>query len=287
MDDYLHLKNVSFKYTGIGASQHDVLCDISLSLGKNECVAIVGQSGSGKTTLIQHFTGLLKPTGGQIHFYGRDIWAKSFKKSQLRKKIGLVFQFPETQLFEESVGKDIAFGTRNMGLAEIDIERRIEEAMVAVELDPQSFRDRSPFHLSEGEKRRVAIAGVLAMQPDMLVFDEPTAGLDPRSVQKFIAIVRRLRDAGKAVVVVTHNMDFVAEIADRIVALRTGQLVFDGPPPDLFPDAAGVREIGLERPSLMEALESWHGPLPPSLRGLFSFRDFELNIKKIAHSQDF
>ncbi|MBN1558928.1 energy-coupling factor transporter ATPase [candidate division KSB1 bacterium] len=284
MGNLLHLAGVSFKYTGIGASQQEVLTDITLSLGKNECVAIVGQSGSGKTTLIQHFTGLLKPTSGHIFFNDMDIWARSFRKSLLRRKIGLVFQFPETQLFEETVARDIAFGPRNLGLGEADIAQRVEEAMAALELDPRHFRERSPFRLSEGEKRRVAIAGVLAMQPDMLVFDEPTAGLDPKSVGRFIVIVRRLIDAGKAVTIVTHNMDFVAEVADRVIALRAGQLVFDGFPGELFTDADKIRNIGLQRPEIMDALASWHGPLSASLQGVYSFRELTARIKKIAHS---
>ncbi|MBN1464533.1 energy-coupling factor transporter ATPase [candidate division KSB1 bacterium] len=283
--EFLHLKGVSYKYSGIGASPQPVLRDITLSLGQNECVAIVGHSGSGKTTLIQHFTGLLKPISGQIFFNDANIWAKSFRKSLLRRKIGLVFQFPETQLFEETVGKDIAFGPRNLGLAEDDIAQRVESAMLALELDPHRFRDRSPFHLSEGEKRRVAIAGVLAMQPDMIVFDEPTAGLDPKSVGRFIATVRRLIDGGKAVVLVTHNMDFVAEVADRVIALRAGQLVFDGHPGDLFTNRERLRDIGLERPAIMDALESTSGR-GDSWQGVYSFREFESRVKKIAHSGD-
>ncbi|MBN1480994.1 ATP-binding cassette domain-containing protein [candidate division KSB1 bacterium] len=283
MDNYLHLKHLCFKYTGIGASTQDVLNNITLSLGVNECVAIIGQSGSGKTTLIQHFTGLLKPSSGYVFYGDQDIWAKSFRKSVLRKKIGLVFQFPETQLFEESVAKDIAFGPKNMGLQQVDIEQRVVEAMQAMELDPALFRNRSPFHLSEGEKRRVAIAGVLAMQPDMLVFDEPTAGLDPKSVQRFAMIVRRLVEAGKAIVIVSHSMDFVAEVADRVIALHAGKLVYDGNPCDFFADIKRLRDIGLERPSLLEALDTWHRPVPPFLQGVISFQEFQNKIKKFAH----
>lgn len=282
MDHYLHLQQLCFKYSGIGASPQNVLNNITLSLGKNECVAIIGQSGSGKTTLIQHFTGLLKPTSGHVFYHDQDIWTKSFRKSLLRKKIGLVFQFPEIQLFEESVAKDIAFGPKNMGLAASDIEQRVVEAMQAMELDPTRFRDCSPFHLSEGEKRRVAIAGVLAMQPDMLVFDEPTAGLDPKSVQRFAAMVERLKQAGKAIVIVSHSMDFVAEVADRVIALHNGTLVFDGNPFDFFSDDQRLQDIGLERPSLLEALESWPAPLPSFLHGVISFRELQNKIKKCA-----
>ena len=285
MSHYLHLQNISFKYSGIGASDQHVLRDISLSLGQNQCSAIVGPSGSGKTTLIQQFTGLLKPTSGRILYNDQDIWAKSFKKSLLRKKIGLVFQFPETQLFEETVAKDIAFGPKNLGLDETDIAERIIQAMRAVELDPAVFRDRSPFRLSEGEKRRVAIAGVLAMQPDMLVFDEPTAGLDPKSVQRFGAIVRRLKNSGKAVVIISHSMDFVAEVADRIIALSQGRLRFDGAPAEIFSDAEKLATIGLERPTILEALDSWKEILPTALQNMLSYHEFQDKIEKFAHSE--
>lgn len=286
MNHFLHLKNINFKYSGIGASQTDVLHDISFSLGANECVAIVGRSGSGKTTLIQHFTGLLKPTGGQVFFQNQDIWSKSFKKSILRKKVGIVFQFAETQLFEETVAKDIAFGPKNMGLDTDVVEARINEAMEAVELDPGVFRDRSPFRLSEGEKRRVAIAGVLAMQPDMLVFDEPTAGLDPKSVQRFAGIVDRLKFSGKSVVIVSHSMDFVSQVADRIIALRKGNLVFDGTPRDLFADTDTLFSIGLERPSLLDALDSWTHPVPPDIRHVLSLDELKIKLEKFAHLKD-
>ena len=174
-----------------------------------------------------------------------------------------------------------------MGLDVSTIERRVEEDMRAVDLDPHHFKDRSPFQLSEGEKRRVAIAGVLAMQPDMLVFDEPTAGLDPKSVRKFIAIVQRLRDSGKAVIIVTHNMDFVAEAADRVIALASGELVFDGAPTQFFSDTAGLLKIGLERPVISEALQSWDKTLPHFLDDVFSLQEFHKRIEKCAHSNDF
>jgi energy-coupling factor transport system ATP-binding protein len=287
MSHFLHLKNISFKYSGIGASPSDVLRDVSFSLGANECVAIVGRSGSGKTTLIQHFTGLLQPSSGQVLYDDADIWHKSFKKSVLRKKIGIVFQFAENQLFEETVARDIAFGPKNMGLGEADVESRINDAMQSVELDPETFRDRSPFRLSEGEKRRVAIAGVLAMQPDMLVFDEPTAGLDPKSVQRFAGIVGRLKTAGKSIVIVSHSMDFVAQVADRIIALRQGELVFDGTPRQLFADADKINSIGLERPSLLDALDSWAHPIPDDIKDVLSLEELKIKLEKSAHSTDF
>ncbi len=283
MEHILELRNITFKYQGIGASPRNVLNNISLKLGRIECVALVGPSGSGKTTLIQHFTGLLKPTAGQVLFHGRDIWSRRFNKAELRKRVGIVFQFPETQLFEETVEKDIAFGPRNLGVPADDIGRRVRDAMQAVDLS-EDFRQRSPFRLSEGEKRRAAIAGVLAMQPDMLVFDEPTAGLDPRGVQRFLDIVRRLLQS-KSIVIVTHNMDFVAEVADRVVALHDGSLMFDGSPRELFSDPQRVARMGLEMPTVSQVLAQ-RKSTPDFLKDVISFQEFKQRIyNKCAHLQ--
>jgi energy-coupling factor transport system ATP-binding protein len=273
---FLELDSISFKYEGIGGSQGHVLKDVSLQLGKKECVALVGPSGSGKTTLIQHFTGLLKPTSGRVLFQDQDIWARRYKKTELRKKIGIVFQFPETQLFEETVEKDISFGPQNLGVPAEEIERRVRDAMQAVDLSDK-FCSRSPFRLSEGEKRRAAIAGILAMHPEMLVFDEPTAGLDPQSVRRFSQIIRRLLDS-RSIVIVTHNMDFVADIADRVIALHSGSLVFDGPPHELFRDAHRVAEIGLEMPTLSQILAK-RLSTPEYLRDSISLQELEQKIE--------
>ena len=208
MSAKLQLINIAFKYKGIGASENYVLHDINLEFNKSECTAVVGPSGSGKTTLIQHFTGLLKPDVGKVLFNDVDIWSKKYSFQELRRKIGIVFQFPESQLFEETVYKDVAFGPTNLGVNASEIPDRVYAALEAVEIKPDKFKDRSPFKLSEGEKRRVAIAGILAMDPEMIVFDEPTAGLDPRGVRRMENLVERLIGAGKSVVLITHNMDF-------------------------------------------------------------------------------
>jgi energy-coupling factor transport system ATP-binding protein len=279
MSNSLKLDRIFFRYEGVVASQNDVLKGISLELGANECVAIVGPSGSGKTTLIQHFTGLLRPTGGTVTFNGQDIWARSFRQVELRKKIGLVFQFPEAQLFEETVEKDIAFGPINFGLPPAIIEERVLAAMQAVDLNPEYFRRRSPFRISEGEKRRVAIAGVLAMQPDMLVFDEPTAGLDPQGVQRFARMIKRLLNSGKSIVVVTHNMDFVAEVANRVLVLSRGELLFSGAPAELFSNLALVRQADLELPAVLQTLQEWEEPLPEEMRAILSYEQLVNYLK--------
>ena len=264
----LAFHNIFFKYTGIGGSRVYVLNDISFSIAQNESVAIVGASGSGKTTLIQHFTGLLKPTNGQVLFEGKDILGKKYPLAALRKRIGIVFQFPESQLFEETVFKDVGFGPQNLGFSAQQIEKTVKNSLRAVDLDPEEFGERSPFKLSEGEKRRVAIAGVLAMQPDVIVLDEPTAGLDPQGVRKIIDIIFRLLQNGKTVVVVTHNMDFVLSISTRVLVLEAGRLIFDEKPQQLFASKDILERTGLELPLLIQAQLEYGDNLPPRLKSL-------------------
>jgi len=268
----IEFKNVSFRYKGIGASDRLVLNDISFIIDRPECIGIIGHSGSGKTTLIQHFTGLLKPDSGTILVDGRDIFhAKSL--GELRKRIGLVFQFPEHQLFEETVEKDIAFGPKNLGYQGDELNARVHSAMEAVDLSPKKFSHRSPFKISEGEKRRAAIAGVLAMDPDMIVFDEPTAGLDARGVRTMQKIIRRLLAAGKTVVVVTHHMDFMAEICNRVMVLVEGAIAFDGNTRELFKNDTLLEYAGLELPSFLSALRDFPS-LPRELRHVSTFDEF-------------
>ncbi len=269
----LEVQNVTFRYTGIGGSDRTVLRNVSLRLGENECVAIVGPSGSGKTTLIQHFTGLLRPSSGQILVDGQDIWHRSFSQDRLRRRIGLVFQFPENQLFEESVAKDIGFGPQNLGLSAEASDERISAAMEAVYLDRKDFGHRSPFRLSEGEKRRVAIAGVLAMDPELVVFDEPTAGLDPKGIERMASIIKGLRSSGKSVVVISHNMDFVAQIADRAIVMLDGTIVYDGSPKSLFVNQDLLKSAGLLAPSLMTVLKDMQHLLPARFAAVASLEE--------------
>lgn len=276
----LLLEGVRYRYTGIGASDRMVLNDINLAIGGSGCTALVGPSGSGKTTLIQHFTGLLRPTAGRISVDGEEIWRKGFDQTRLRQRIGLVFQFPEAQLFEESVARDIAFGPHNLGWPPERIEGAVERAMRQVDLDPERFRERSPFQLSEGEKRRAAIAGVLAMEPEMIVLDEPTAGLDPRGVRGVEAMIERLLDAGRTVVVVTHNMDFVNNMAGRVLVMIAGRLVFDGPPEVLFADAVLLQAASLEMPHYLQERERRAAAWPAALRGAGSLRALQAIVRK-------
>lgn len=271
----LCLENLSFHYDGIGASDAAVLHDISFTLHDQVCTAIVGPSGSGKTTLIQHFTGLLKPSSGRVLVDGTDIWSKKYSFTRLRKRVGLVFQFPEVQLFEETVARDVAFGPQNLQLSEAEVQDRVHRALTVVGLDSPAFCDRSPFRLSEGEKRKVAIAGILAMQPEMIVFDEPTAGLDPVGVQNMVELLFSLLRQGTTPVFITHNMDFVAEAAQRVLVLLNGRVLFDGTPDALFHDAAVLAQAGLEMPEFFKAFQPYREQLPAYYHGAASFRQLQ------------
>ncbi len=281
MDFTLELKNVFFKYSGISGSDKNVLDNISLEFGKSECVAILGPSGSGKTTLIQQFTGLLKPVSGHVLFNGKDIWAKKFSFKELRRKIGLVFQFPESQLFEETVFKDIAYGPQKLGFTDSEIQLRTRNAMQAVGLDYDLFSSRSPFKLSEGEKRRAAIAGILAMEPGMVVFDEPTTGLDPGGIRRFEDIVNKLLNLGTSVVLITHNMDFVALVAQRVILMVKGRILFDGKPIDLFNNSNLMKASGIKVPGVVSFLKNLNKPLPGTINRSDGLNELLKRVKKI------
>lgn len=224
------------------------LDSIDLELCEGEFVGLIGHTGSGKSTLIQHLNGLLKPSSGRVLLDGKDIWEKDSDIRQVRFKVGLVFQYPEYQLFEETVAKDIAFGPRNMGLAEEEIEERVREAAAFVGIDEESL-EKSPFELSGGQKRRVAIAGVIAMRPEVLILDEPTAGLDPRGRNEILGRIQEYHRATNAVVVlVTHSMEEAARYADRIIVLDDDGIHCSGTPAEVFARAGELEEIGLDIP---------------------------------------
>ena len=221
---------------------------MNLTVMPGEFVGIIGHTGSGKSTLIQHLNGLLKPTAGHVYLDGKDIWAEPKKIRQVRFQVGLVFQYPEYQLFEETVYKDIAYGPTNMGLDKEEIDRRVRESAHFVGLD-DSLLEQSPFELSGGQKRRVAIAGVLAMEPKVLVLDEPTAGLDPRGRESILAQLRAYhKSRGTTVLLVSHSMEEVASNADRIVVLRGSHNYMDGTPREIFARAQELTEAGLDVP---------------------------------------
>ncbi|MBR0414399.1 MAG: energy-coupling factor transporter ATPase [Clostridia bacterium] len=246
----LEIKNLSYVYSKGTPFEYLALDDINLSIKQGETLAIIGHTGSGKSTLIQHLNGLFKAQSGSVIFEGRDIWENKKDIKNVRFKIGLCFQYPEYQLFEETVYKDIAFGPKNMGLDAAEVDRRVKRAMEYMGL-PERYINRSPFDISGGQKRKVALAGILAMEPDILVLDEPTAGLDPSARNNLFELIRKYKEAsGTTVVFVSHSMEDVAKMADRIVVMSQSKIVMQGTPDEVFAQAPKLLEIGLNVPAI-------------------------------------
>jgi len=247
----IEMAKVTFEYLPGTPLAHTALTDISLTIAEGDFVALVGPTGSGKSTLIQHLNGLLTPTSGSLSFRGRRV-GSDVSPLELRREIGLIFQFPESQLFEHTVADDIGFGPRRQGLAGPEVASRVENALIQVGLDYAHYAQRSPFSLSGGEQRLVAIAGVLAMRPRFLVLDEPTSGLDACGKEAVFDCLDRLNNEGVAILMVTHSMDEVAESARRIIVLNEGKIVLDDKPERIFARASFLREIGLDIPKAAE-----------------------------------
>ena len=225
------------------------LNDVSFRIENGEFVGIIGHTGSGKSTLVQHLNGLLKPTSGQVLVDGEDLNGEHVNRRALRQRIGLVFQYPEYQLFEETVAKDIAFGPKNQGLSAAEIDERVRYAMDCVHLDYQKYAERSPFELSGGQMRRVAIAGVLAMRPSVLILDEPTAGLDPRGRDRILSMLEELHARENVtILMVSHSMDDMARLATRLIVMSDGKIVADGTPREIFMQEEMMTSIGLDVP---------------------------------------
>ena len=250
------LDHVSYTYMPDTPYQREALRDISLTIAPGEFLGIIGHTGSGKSTLVQHLNGLLQPTSGRVTVDDVDLQGKAAGQKLIRQRVGMVFQYPEHQLFEETIFDDIAFGPRNLGLTADEVTQRVEEAMERVGLPPAEYGARSPFRLSGGQMRRVAIAGVIALKPEYLVLDEPSAGLDPRGRDEiFEQILQLYHSTGMAVVLVTHNMEDVARLAKRLLVMNRGRIEFDGKPADLFHDSGlPLHEFGISLPYMTELL---------------------------------
>lgn len=250
MEPILQVRNLNYIYSAGTPFQHQALDNVSFSVERGEFIGIIGHTGSGKSTLMQQLNGLLKPTSGEVLLDGKDIWSDKKLTRQARFRVGLVFQYPEYQLFEETVYKDIAFGPKNMGLSPEEIDRRVRESAKIVGLTEEQLQV-SPFDLSGGQKRRVAIAGVIAMEPEVLILDEPTAGLDPKGregILKNIEDYRRTHNA--AILMVSHSMDDVARLTDRLLVMNGSKLAMDGTPAEVFEHAEELVEMGLNIPQV-------------------------------------
>lgn len=259
------------------------LHDVSLTIEDGEFIGLLGHTGSGKTTLVQHLNGLIRPTDGKVIVDGLDLSDKRTSLLEVRKKVGLVFQYPEYQLFEETVAKDVAFGPKNMGLSQQEIDRRVHEAIERVGLNYDDIAQRSPFELSGGQMRRVAIAGVLAMEPDTLILDEPTAGLDPAGRRSILSMVRRLHaEGGLTVVMVSHSMDDISTLATRLIVMSRGEVVLTGTPREVFMHRELMQSIGLGVPQAAELASRLRQQGYDLPEGLYTLDEVRSAIMRLA-----
>lgn len=252
MEEILRAENLTYIYSPGTPFEKAAVENINLSVEQGEFLAVIGHTGSGKSTLIQHFNALLKPSRGRVLLHGQDIWKDKAFTRQARFKVGLVFQYPENQLFEETVEADVSFGPKNMGLPPEEIRRRAVESLAACGMGEEML-GKSPFDLSGGQKRRVALAGVLAMEPEVLVLDEPAAGLDPRGREEIFRFISEYhRQKGATVIFVTHSMEDAARLASRIVVMREGKIFMEGTPAQVFSQAKQLVEAGLDVPQITQ-----------------------------------
>ena len=256
MTPILEVKNLTYAYGGNTPFVNDAVSDVSFTVKSGEIIGIIGHTGSGKSTLVQQLNGLLKPTDGSVLFEGKDIWENPKEIRKIRSKIGLVFQYPEYQLFEDTVFADIAFGPKNMGLSGEELEKRVYEICELIGIKGEYF-DKSPFDLSGGEKRRVAIGGVMAMRPQVIIFDEPIAGLDPKGRSDVLKMIKDYLTAYNAtVIIISHNMEDMALIADRLIVMNDGKLVAFDDTEKIFLQPQMLRSIGLNVPIVTRVFEA-------------------------------
>lgn len=250
----IKVRNLTYIYDEGMPFENRAIDDITFDIEDNDFVGLIGHTGSGKSTLIQHLNGLLKPSSGSIYINDFEITQKDINLTEIRKRVGVVFQYPEYQLFEETIEKDIAFGPGNMGLDQEEITKRVKASMEAVGLDYEKYREKSPFELSGGQKRRVAIAGVIAMDPEVLILDEPTAGLDPGGREEIFELIKKLhRERNITVILSSHSMDDMAKLVKTLIVMNKGKIEFMGNPREVFNNNAHrLKEIGLDIPQVLE-----------------------------------
>lgn len=254
MEPIIEIKNLTHIYSPNTPFEQRALDQVNLTIYRGEYLGIIGRTGSGKSTLIQHLNGLIRPTEGEVLFQGQDIWSSKELTHNIRFQVGLVFQYPEYQLFEETIAKDIAYGPTNMKLPQDEIDERVHESMAAVGLAPE-LADQSPFALSGGQKRRVAIAGVIAMRPDVLVLDEPTAGLDPAGRDEIFELVRSYhKQSGATILIVSHSMEDIAQVADRLLVMNHAKVLFCDTPREVFSHADEIIAAGLDIPMITKVM---------------------------------
>lgn len=267
----IELINLEHTFSEGTPFEHKALDKISLTIDTGNFVGLIGHTGSGKSTLIQHINGLIKPTGGTVVVDDLDLSHKDTKMAQIRRRVGLVFQYPEYQLFEETIEKDIAFGPTNLGFDKEEVSKRVVEAMESVGLDYDEYKDKSPFDLSGGQMRRVAIAGVIAMKPDVLILDEPTAGLDPRGRDEILEEIQTMHNKYKmTVILVSHSMEDIAKYADKIIVMYKGKVEFYDSPSSIFKESERLIEIGLAVPQVTELMKKLKAVDPLINEGIFT-----------------
>jgi len=254
----IELKDVDYIYNPGTPFEKKALDKINLQVEEGEFIGLIGHTGSGKSTLVQHLNGLMKPTKGSIIIDGEDLSSKDTKMKSVRQKVGLVFQYPEHQLFEETIYKDIAFGPKNLGLSDEEVDKRVRDAMELVGLEFEELKERSPFELSGGQKRRVAIAGVIAMKPKVLILDEPTAGLDPKGRDDILDEIRKIYDKENiTIILVSHSMEDIARLVNRIFVMHKGKVALDGPTREVFSKTDELEEMGLGIPQITKFMKAF------------------------------
>ena len=282
---FIHLKDVSYTYNLNMPFETEALKNINLKINKGEFVGVIGHTGCGKTTLLQLLNGLIGPTSGQVFIENIDIHRNKKKLKEIRKKIGLSFQYPENQFFEENIFKEIAFGPKNMGVAEGQLVKRVKKSLEMVDMDYLGFKDRSPFSLSGGEMRRVAIASVLAIDPEVIILDEPTASLDPQSCSKLLSVIVDLyQKYHKTIIMVSHNMEIIAELAKRVIVMEKGRIIMDDTPRNIFQYSINkLEDIGLSLPQVTYTMYKLKKIGKPVSSGILTIEEAKEEILKLVN----